>query len=71
MKNLNIIKEIFNLTINIAIAYTFIIITDKFIDVNSIYNLVIKTLVVLLLVAFYIYNFYKIVKKRKSVSGSD
>lgn len=71
MKNLNIIKEIFNLTINIAIAYTFITITDKFIDVNSIYNLVIKTFVVLLLVAFYIYKFYKMVKKRKSVSGSD
>lgn len=71
MKNLNIIKEIFNLTINIAIAYTFITITDKFIDVNSMYNLVIKTLVVLLLVAFYIYKFYKMVKKRKSVSKSD
>lgn len=71
MKNLNIIKEIFNLTINIAIAYTFITITDKFIDVNSIYNLVIKILVVLLLIAFYIYKFYKMVKKRKSVSESD
>lgn len=71
MKNLNIIKEIFNLTINIAIAYTFITITDKFIDVNSMYNLVIKILIVLLFVAPYIYKFYKTVKKIKSVSKSD
>ena len=62
-RNINVYKEVFNITVNGAIAYFALVLTDKYIDINSDYNFFVKILIVVVLVSSIGYCIYKIFKK--------